>query len=456
MPSSVRIPISNQPHRRLHNVCNGYTLHEADDAKRADKLKRSLDDGIVAFAPLIRRLVALRTMRNKCRGEQRGRRKRAPLSAACTTHQRLDVDIQAVRAHVQSDLERYRNPPFQLESVNLKPRLHLLAPKYTAPTTDRFTRNVFDAIVAWYRERLRDYVYCVLGDDAELQKLAGTYLRVEKAPRGHISIVFPVPNNATEGDVAVERGCIADIDDDGNYPLEIQHDGKTQQYLVSGSISSSYALARQRPRPTVKDRSKAIQLTKTRRRIAERDGSRRKRKQKGKEKQWWHDRLAAWERGEFLVPDAAVVKRHIPFFWRTSAVTRGTVGFDEQFVPSSKLPLEQDFTPFQEHIDKENAKSRGERQAVIAFSNPSDDTTLVVPMPRDGRNFATLRDFCKNADAAQKRALSKAVAAAVRARLRAVPKVWVSTHGLGVPYLHVRVCIKPKYYGHSRLASASY
>ena len=30
-------------------------------------------------------------------------------------------------------------------------------------------------------------------------------------------------------------------------------------------------------------------------------------------------------------------------------------------------------------------------------------------------------------------------------------KVWISTHGLGVPYLHVRISITPKYYGNSKL-----
>ena len=25
-------------------------------------------------------------------------------------------------------------------------------------------------------------------------------------------------------------------------------------------------------------------------------------------------------------------------------------------------------------------------------------------------------------------------------------KVWISTHGMGVPYLHIRIDIKPKYY----------
>ena len=25
-------------------------------------------------------------------------------------------------------------------------------------------------------------------------------------------------------------------------------------------------------------------------------------------------------------------------------------------------------------------------------------------------------------------------------------KVWISAHGLGVPYLHIRVCSMPKYY----------
>ena len=40
----------------------------------------------------------------------------------------------------------------------------------------------------------------------------------------------------------------------------------------------------------------------------------------------------------------------------------------------------------------------------------------------------------------------KRVAEVSRKQMKKFKKVWVSTHGLGVPYLHVRISDSPKYY----------
>lgn len=48
----------------------------------------------------------------------------------------------------------------------------------------------------------------------------------------------------------------------------------------------------------------------------------------------------------------------------------------------------------------------------------------------------------------QKHALWQRVGAAMQRRLSAKP-VWLSTAGAGVPWLHVRLDDRPKYYGHA-------
>ena len=105
------------------------------------------------------------------------------------------------------------------------------------------------------------------------------------------------------------------------------------------------------------------------------------------------------------------------------------------------LPTTQDYSPFAKHIKKAKNKY------VISFWNLSHDTLLIVPIPKRGKNFATLRDFIKNASITQQKALWKKVA-----QLALKSKgVWISTHGHGVPYLHIRISATPKYYGQSKL-----
>jgi hypothetical protein len=83
--------------------------------------------------------------------------------------------------------------------------------------------------------------------------------------------------------------------------------------------------------------------------------------------------------------------------------------------------------------------------------NLSGDTVLVVPMPKKNKNFSNLKEFIDNATLAQQKALWKRVVTVARKLMKNNKYVWISTHGLGVPYLHVRVSTIPKYYGNSKL-----
>ena len=71
-----------------------------------------LDDGVIAYAPLMRRLVALRTMRKNRR---------------TVAFFRLEADVRALRAHARRDrgahLRRYRRPPFRISSVLVKNKI---------------------------------------------------------------------------------------------------------------------------------------------------------------------------------------------------------------------------------------------------------------------------------------------------------------------------------------------
>lgn len=90
----------------------------------------------------------------------------------------------------------------------------------------------------------------------------------------------------------------------------------------------------------------------------------------------------------------------------------------------------------------------GARAPVVrAFRNLGGDATLVVPAPsEDPRGYPHLAAFLRAAPRAQAQALWATVGGAVETWLltRGRP-VWVSTAGLGVSWLHVRLDTRPKY-----------
>ena len=164
-------------------------------------------------------------------------------------------------------------------------------------------------------------------------------------------------------------------------------------------------------------------------------------------KKQWEDVLQSWENG-FPLRYPRSVKGS--FQWNTSVLKDdGRCDYVERFRTNPLLPAVQNTAAFREHIDK------SKNPDVISFSNPSKDTVLVVPMPHRGNNHSTLRDFIDNAPLTQQQAFWKKVAQVARKSMAEHGSVWVSVHGLGVAYTHVRVSTGPKYY-FDRNHSASY
>lgn len=86
--------------------------------------------------------------------------------------------------------------------------------------------------------------------------------------------------------------------------------------------------------------------------------------------------------------------------------------------------------------------------STVTFSNLGGDATLVVPCPAHTQaNYAHLASFLRTAPKSQIAELWSAVSAALLARV-SDRRVWLSTAGGGVPWLHVRLDDRPKYYSH--------
>jgi len=155
--------------------------------------------------------------------------------------------------------------------------------------------------------------------------------------------------------------------------------------------------------------------------------------------------LSQWESGNY-----PTVPKNIksPYFWRTSVQSnKKDLVYKEEFIEDERLlKAKEDLKPFAEHLDK----NKDEKYA-ISFPNLSGDTILVVPIPRKSKIFTNMFYFMNNASEIQKKELWKKVALEARKFIEKNENVWISTHGLGVNYLHVRICITPKYYENSKL-----
>lgn len=85
---------------------------------------------------------------------------------------------------------------------------------------------------------------------------------------------------------------------------------------------------------------------------------------------------------------------------------------------------------------------------VLSFPNLGGDANLIVPCRIEGPDVYThMARFCRGAPQEQQLALWQRVGQDVLAQVGEAP-IWVSTSGLGVSWLHVRIDRRPKYYSH--------
>lgn len=85
---------------------------------------------------------------------------------------------------------------------------------------------------------------------------------------------------------------------------------------------------------------------------------------------------------------------------------------------------------------------------VRAFQNLGGDATLIAPCPNE-RNYGHLLQFLREGPEEQISELWRMVGYELNIRLSSNSPVWLSTSGLGVSWLHVRICDSPKYYSFS-------
>jgi hypothetical protein len=155
------------------------------------------------------------------------------------------------------------------------------------------------------------------------------------------------------------------------------------------------------------------------------------------------------------------------YFFECPSVSASTLQRDFEFVlvPSEALETTKaDSVAFREHLTRQD-----DTNDVVSFLNIGCDATLVVPRSRvlvssgtndrpppsssdrsadDSSGYGHLASFTLRAPHDQANRLWQRVFAELQLKLTQNDreKVWLSTSGLGVPWLHIRLDSVPKYY----------
>jgi hypothetical protein len=146
-----------------------------------------------------------------------------------------------------------------------------------------------------------------------------------------------------------------------------------------------------------------------------------------------------------LFAKALAASRFEAFFWEMPPTTRAIQDRELELVLVDAPALTRiaaDPTDFEERFERTPSSD------VLSFPNLGGDAVLVVPAPRAPvERYAHLATFVRSAPPAQVDSLFRKLALAIESRLSSAP-LWVSTAGLGVSWLHLRLDSRPKYYRH--------
>jgi hypothetical protein len=163
----------------------------------------------------------------------------------------------------------------------------------------------------------------------------------------------------------------------------------------------------------------------------------------------WMDVVGRWQNDRSFRRFFMSVLVDAPFpayFWETPPVTDATINREFEFVlvdSQQMVGVRSDERAFANHFSSARADA-----SVIEFSNLGGDATLIVPCPRGPLSaYSQLATFARLAPDDQQHQLWTMVGAALERQLGARP-VWLSTSGLGIYWLHIRLDSAPKYYSH--------
>jgi len=128
------------------------------------------------------------------------------------------------------------------------------------------------------------------------------------------------------------------------------------------------------------------------------------------------------------------------FCWECKPVKIDNIdsGFEFVVISDERLQDEANAKSFEEYMDTEDLAT--------SFENLGGDAVLIAPTPsKETNGYAHFAQFVRSASSAQQHELWQLLAAEVEANLHS-DFIWINTAGHGVPWLHLRIDDRPKYY----------
>ena len=133
------------------------------------------------------------------------------------------------------------------------------------------------------------------------------------------------------------------------------------------------------------------------------------------------------------------------FYWEQPPLTLETIERDAEFVllnAPALAKIRANPAPFRPIFDEDPGKD------VVVVPNLGGDAMLIIPCPIAANGaYPHLAAFLRQASADQVRSLWRHTAKTMDQSVAAAPK-WLSTAGLGVAWLHIRIDTRPKYYSY--------
>ena len=129
------------------------------------------------------------------------------------------------------------------------------------------------------------------------------------------------------------------------------------------------------------------------------------------------------------------------YFWETPPINLSNCDREFEFVlvnSTSLVRVKPDSNSFKQYFDS--------NRDIVTFSNLRQDALLVVPCPvANASAYSHIAAFIRHAPKHQKHLLWQTIGKKIAQQLNN-NLLWVSTSGLGVYWLHIRLDSYPKYY----------
>jgi hypothetical protein len=131
------------------------------------------------------------------------------------------------------------------------------------------------------------------------------------------------------------------------------------------------------------------------------------------------------------------------YFWEHPPLSRSSFDDEAEFVMIDAPMLDR--MP----VNANAFRSYFTGDDVVTFQNLAGDATLIVPSPgNSSASYPHLAAFLRNAPEDKAAELWRSVGKSINNSL-SDKAIWLSTSGLGVAWLHIRLDATPKYYQHN-------